>query len=70
MALVMTGAGALMVSVSVAVPVWPVGLVAVNVMGKLPVTVGVPEMTEPVKLRPVGSVLVLKVVPASLEVMV
>jgi hypothetical protein len=66
----MTGAGALTVSVNVAVPICPVELVAVNVIGKLPVTVGVPEMTAPVRFRPVGRELVLKVVPAWLEVMV
>jgi hypothetical protein len=66
----MTGAALLMVRLNVAEPVWPVDLVAVRVMGKLPVTVGVPEMTAPVRLRPVGSGVLLKVVPASFEVMV
>ena len=65
-----TGAALLMVRLNVAEPVWPVELVAVNVMGKLPVTVGVPEMTAPLRLRPVGRVLVMKVVPAWLEVIV
>jgi hypothetical protein len=47
-----------------------VELVAVNVMGKLPMTVGVPEITAPVTVRPVGRGLVLKVVLAWLEVIV
>ena len=66
----MTGAGLLMVRLNVAEPDWPVEFVAVNVMGKLPVTDGVPEMTAPVRARGAGRGLVLKVVPASLEVMV
>jgi hypothetical protein len=59
-----------MVKLNVAEPAWPVVLVAVNVMGKLPVAIGVPEITAPVRLRPVGRGLALKVVPASFEVMV
>jgi hypothetical protein len=65
-----TGTGLLMVSLKVAEPIWPVELVAVNVMGKVPVTVGVPEITAPVRLRAAGRGLVLKVVPAWLEMMV
>ena len=65
-----TGTGLLMVRPNVAEPIWPVELVAVNVMGKVPVTVGVPEMTAPVRVRLLGRGLVLKVVPAWLEVMV
>ena len=65
-----TGAALLMVRLNVAEPVWPVGFVAVRVMGKVPETDGVPEMTAPVRLWPVGSGLALKVVPVSLEVMV
>ena len=65
------GTGLLMVRLNVAEPVWPVELVAVNVMGKLPVTVGVPEIVlTPSKFRPVGRELVLKVVPTWLAVMV
>ena len=67
----MTGEGALTVSVNVAVLDRPAELVAVSVMGKLPVFVGVPEIVlTPSKLRPAGGALVLKAVPVWFEVMV
>jgi hypothetical protein len=53
--LLTTGRGGLTVSVRMAVP-GPVALLAVKVTGKMPVTVGVPEMAPFVVLmvRPVG----------------
>jgi hypothetical protein len=65
-----TVTGLLMVRLKVAEPVWPVELVAVNVMGKLPVTVGMPEMTAPVRVRPVGRALVVKLEAVGLDVIV
>ena len=45
-------------------------MVAFNVMGKLPLAVGVPEMTAPLRARGVGRVLVLKVEAVGLDVIV
>jgi hypothetical protein len=67
---VITGEGALTVSVSVAVLDSPAELVAVSVTGKVPVLVGVPEIVlTPSKLRPAGRAVVLKVAPVWFEVM-
>ncbi len=62
-ALLMTGNGAFTVIVNVAVPE-PVAFVAVNVTGKLPVTVGVPEIAPVVALmvNPVGRPVCVKLV--------
>jgi hypothetical protein len=59
-----TGTVAATVKLKVAMPDWPVVLVAVSVMEKVPATIGVPEMTAPVRARPAGRGPVLNVVPA------
>ena len=68
--LVMTGAAAFTVKLSVAEPVWPVELVADRAMLNEPVTVGVPEMTAPLRLRPAGRPVALKLAAVGLDVMV
>jgi hypothetical protein len=47
-----------------------VELVADSMMGKVPLAVGEPEMTAPVRLRPAGRGLAVKLTAAGLEVMV
>jgi hypothetical protein len=68
----MTGVGAgLTVRSSVEVAVWPLELVAVNAMEKVPAAAGVPMIILPIlKVRPLGRLVALKVVPTWLEVMV
>ena len=65
-----TGAALLMVRTSVAVPVWPVELVADRTTLNVPATVGVPEIKAPVRLRPAGKPVALKLAAAGFDTMV
>ena len=66
----MTGTAAFTVKLSVAEPVWPLELVADRAMLKDPVVVGVPEMTAPLRLRPTGRPVAVKLAAVGLDVMV
>jgi hypothetical protein len=65
-----TGAALLMVRLNVAEPVCPVELVADRAMLNDPVALGVPEMTAPLRLRPAGRPVALKLAADGLDVMV
>ena len=65
-----TGAALLIDRLSVAEPAWPVELVADRAMLNEPLTVGVPEMTAPLRLRPAGRPVALKLAAVGLDVIV
>ena len=65
-----TGATLLTMRTSVAVPVWPVTLTADSTTLNEPATVGVPEMTAPVRPRPAGRPVALKLATVGFDVMV
>ena len=66
----MAGVAAFTVRLSVAVPVWPVELLAERAMLNGPDAVGVPEMTAPLRVRPAGRPVALKLAAVGLDVIV